>query len=94
MTQINIKPGSTLIEDNTEHAGVGSVVRVVRYPIALVEHMTDDEIIADLVASGVLRDAEHCEHEYDCCGQWYASRPRVERLSHVVRVTQSYQQNI
>lgn len=37
---------------------------------------------------------EHCQHVYDCCGQWYQNRPRIERHGKIAIVTLNYTQNI
>lgn len=38
--------------------------------------------------------SEHCQHEYDCCGRWYANRAGYKRHGALVIVKQSYSQNI
>lgn len=38
--------------------------------------------------------SERCQHEYDCCGQWYAQRPDYKRHGVLVILKQYYIENI
>lgn len=38
--------------------------------------------------------SEHCQHEYDCCGKWYANRASYKRHGVLVVLKQTYNQNI
>lgn len=38
--------------------------------------------------------SEHCQHEYDCCGHWYAYRPTYKRHGVLVVLKQLHYQNI
>lgn len=38
--------------------------------------------------------AEHCQHEYDCCAQWYQYSADIDRSGKFAKVTLAFFQNI
>ena len=44
--------------------------------------LLNEEQVLDLMhKKGLEINGSHCQHDYDCCGQWYANKPRVIRLN-------------
>lgn len=55
-----------------------------------------DRLILDVARSaGLVHEATHCQHSYDCCGHWYQNPPRVDWLEpNLFAVRQSSYQNV
>jgi len=39
-------------------------------------------------------DGDYCQHEYDCCANWYSDRIRIKRVNQRVLVTQNHYRNV
>lgn len=60
--------------------------------VTLYVGSASDEHIAEYIEE--YYPSEHCQHEYDCCGHWYANRARYKRHGVLVVLKQSYTLNI
>ena len=56
----------------------------------------DDGFLAEVEEDmSTLFPSEHCQHSYDCCGNWYPSRGYIlERESDMVLVSQPWTLNV
>lgn len=99
MEEVWVEVGSFRVEHDFELYGCGAYTR---YVICKIDPGADTAEINDWVADTF--HATHCQHEYDCCGHYYASSARWSLCTRgkdvregddkLILVTQNWSQNV